>query len=146
MKNLTDSNALLRFVDDSLSGKQPYFWLSEKPKKEKKSIKVVGDSFKARVFDTKRDALVLIYHPIAHKNRGLKDKFESFASAVDSEKLLVARVNGINESSVFKNPGKLPAIVHFSSADLESEGSTGEVVEAPFGLTASPRVKEQTEY
>ncbi len=59
---------------------------------------------KAHVFDTKRDALMLIYHPVAHKNRGLKERFESLAGSVDPEKLLVARYNGVNESSVFKNP------------------------------------------
>ena len=62
-----------------MSGNRPYYWLSENEKKEKNSVKVVGDSFKARIYDTKRDALVLVYHPIASKNRGLKEKFEQFA-------------------------------------------------------------------
>ena len=83
MAKLQDSDALLSFVKESLNGQRPYFWPSENPKKPKSSVKVVGDSFKARVFDTKRDALVLIYHPIAHKNRGLKQLYEKFANSVD---------------------------------------------------------------
>ena len=144
---MQDSDALLRFVKESISGQRPYFWPSENPKKPKSSVKVVGDSFKARVFDTKRDALVLIYHPIAHKNRGLKQLYEKFASSVDQSKLLVARYNGLNESSVFKSPTKLPAIVHFSNADLgQAQSEESKQVEAPFGLTGSDRIKEQTEY
>ena len=154
LAKLLDSDALLRFVNESLNGQRPYFWPSENPKKPKSSVKVVGDSFKARVFDTKRDALVLIYHPIAHKNRGLKQLYEKFANSVDQSKLLVARYNGINESPVFKNPAKLPAIVHFSNnADLDEaeaapDSSSGHQVtqDAPFGMAGSARVKEQTEY
>jgi len=108
---------------------------------------VVGDSLKAHVFDTHRDALMLIYHPVASKNRGLKERFESLAQSVDSSKLLVARYNGVNESAVFKNPNKLPAIVHFTSSDLSQlrEESSGEAVDAPFGETTS-RLKECVEY
>lgn len=32
---LTSPDALLKFVNESLSGKRPHFWLSENPKKEK---------------------------------------------------------------------------------------------------------------
>jgi len=123
LSKITDADSLINFVNDSISGKQPYFWMSENPKKEKSSVKIVGDSFKARVFDTKRDALVLIYHPISHKNRGLKGIFERFAAIVDDKELLVARFNGINESAVFKSPAKLPAIVHFSNAEIEGSKS-----------------------
>lgn len=154
LSKITDADSLINFVNDSLSGKQPYFWQSEKPKKEKSSVKIVGASFKARVFDTKRDALVLIYHPIAHKNRALKRVFERFAASVDDKELLVARYNGINESAVFKSPAKLPAIVHFSNTEIEGSKSAAQNetdggandVEAPFGLVGSSRVKEQTEY
>ena len=76
LNKLVDPEGLLQFVNESVGGARPYFWLSENAKKEKHTVKVVGESFKARVFDTKRDALVLVYHPIAHKNRGLKEKFE----------------------------------------------------------------------
>jgi len=122
---LADSETLLHFVRESMHGKRPYFWLSERPKKAKFSHKAVGDSFKARVFDTKRDALVLVYHPIAHKNRGLKEKFDELAQSVDQDKLLLVRYNGVNESAVFKNPHKLPALVHFTSSH-ELEASKGQ--------------------
>ena len=108
----------MRFVRESLDGKRPHFWLSERSKQAKHSAKAVGDSFKAHVFDTKRDVLCLVYHPVAHKNRGLKQKFDELAKTVDQDKLLLVRYNGINESAVFKNPTKLPALVHFTSADL----------------------------
>ena len=133
-------------MNESLEGKRPYFWLSENPKKDKASVKVVGDSLKARVYDTKRDALVLFYHPISHKNRGLKEKFESYAKQADQSKLLVARCNGINESSVFKTPAKLPAIVHFSSLQIDEEPkSDSDPSDAPFGKATS-RVKEAVEF
>jgi len=58
----------------------------------------------------------------------------------------MVRYNGINESSVFKNPSKLPAIVHFTSADLgqDSNASDGSA-EAPFGQNTS-NLKESTEF
>ena len=123
--------------------------MSENPKTKRDSVKVVGESFKARIYDTKRDALVLVYHPIAHKNRGLKEKLDAFARSADSDKLLVARYSGINESSVFKNPAKLPAILHFSAVDLQDETSSTEEAkaaqDAPFGANTT-KAKEQTEY
>jgi len=82
-KALTDSDTLLSFVRESVEGKRPNFWLSEREKSAKSSAKAVGDSFKARVFDTKRDVLCLVYHPVAHKNRGMKQKFDELAKMVD---------------------------------------------------------------
>ena len=79
--------------------------------------------------------MVLVYHPIAEKNRKLKEKFDAFAKSLDKEekeKLLVGRYNGINESPVFKNPKKLPALVYFSALKQEGEGV--------------PPIKEQIEY
>jgi hypothetical protein len=32
---LTSADGLLKFVNESLSGERPHFWLSENPKKEK---------------------------------------------------------------------------------------------------------------
>jgi len=144
---LHSADSLIKFVNESLSGERPHHWLSENHMKEKKSVKVVGDSLKAHIYDTKRDALLLVYHPIAHKNRGLKERFEAFAKTVDQDKLLIARYNGVNESPVFKSPAKLPAIVHFSSVDVsaEEEEKPAGGVDAPFGTTTS-RVKEAIEY
>ena len=42
-------------------------------------MKIVGQTFEKLVYDGKRDALVLVYHPHKEKNRGLKKKFEAFA-------------------------------------------------------------------
>ena len=66
---------------------------------------------------------MLVYHPIKEKNRNLKKKFEAFAESLSidgNQNLLVGRYNGINESAVFKNPKKLPALIHFTSS-LKSE-------------------------
>ena len=76
------------------------------------------------MFDGQRDALVLVYHPIKEKNRNLKDKFEAFAESLNVEgveNLLVGRYNGINESAVFKNPKKLPALIYFGSSEKDKE-------------------------
>ena len=86
---------------------------------------------------------MLVYHPLDHKNRGLKQKFEAFAKNVDQSKLLVARYNGVNESAVFKNPVKLPAIVHFTRSTEDVGEDAG--ADAPFGKTTS-LIKEATEY
>jgi hypothetical protein len=48
------------------------------------------------VFDRDRDALVFIHHPVAEKNRGLKEKFEEFTKEYSDEKLLIARYRGTN--------------------------------------------------
>ena len=55
----------------------------------------------------------------------------------------MARYNGINESSVFKNPGKLPAILHFTRCSEDVGEDQG--ADAPFGKTTS-LIKEATEY
>jgi len=89
--------------------------------------------------------LVLVYHPVSHKNRGLKEKFDELARSVDQDKLLIVRYNGINESAVFKNPTKLPAIIHFTNANLEAGSGVPESGDSPFGQSTS-RVKECTEY
>jgi len=52
---------------------------SQNEKHQKHSAKLVGQDFEKRVIDSEEDALVLIYHPLSEKNRGLKDKFERFA-------------------------------------------------------------------
>jgi hypothetical protein len=62
-----------------INGERPLYWSGETEKRVKYSQKVVGDDFEKRVFETDRDALLLIHHPVGAKNRGLKDKFEDFA-------------------------------------------------------------------
>jgi len=87
----------------------------------------VGEEFEKRVIETKRDALVLIFHPNPEKNRGLKEKFEHFCQVAKAEgcPLFLARYNGVNESEVFKNPKKLPALVLFK-ANKEEEKLDGD--------------------
>lgn len=65
-----------QFVSEVLNGERPLYWESLKPTPTKHSIKVVGQEFEKRVIDSSQDALLLIYHPLSHKNRGLKEKFE----------------------------------------------------------------------
>lgn len=40
---------------------------------------MVGEDFEKVVIDSDKDVLVLAYHPVSEKNRGLKQKFEKFA-------------------------------------------------------------------
>lgn len=40
---------------------------------------MVGDDFEQRVFNSSKEGIMLVYHPITDKNRGLKDKFDQFA-------------------------------------------------------------------
>jgi len=76
---------------------------------------VVGDDFEQRVFNSSKEGIMLVYHPITDKNRGLKDKFDQFAYRHSNAGISYFRYNGINESEVFKTPGKLPAILYFKS-------------------------------
>ena len=73
---LVNPTKFTTFVDQVINGERPLYWESEKEKKEKFSQKLVGEDFEKRVIDSDRDALVLVYHPISEKNRGLKHKFE----------------------------------------------------------------------
>ena len=135
LTKILDSNKLLDFTTDAFHNKLPLAWLGEKEKQKKYSTKVIGQTFEKLVFDGRRDALVLVYHPVKEKNRKLKEKFDAFAKTLDKEeqqKLLVGRYNGVNESPVFKNPKKLPALVYFSALKQEEEGV--------------PPIKEQIEY
>ena len=97
-----------------MNGERPLYWESEKPKVDKYSQKVVGEDFEKVVIDSEKDALVLIYHPLSEKNRGLKEKFEKFAEKnTENKNVSLLRYNGVNESSVFRNPSKLPVIKLF---------------------------------
>ena len=57
------------------------------------------------------DSLVLVYHPLKEKNRGLKEKFDHYCRNYDR----CFRYNGLNESPIFNTPAKLPAIIFFKS-------------------------------
>ena len=83
-------------------------------------MRVVGESFEKLIFDSPKDSLVLVHHPISHKNRGLKDKWEKFAEVNENKNILIGRYSGINESDVFKTPKKLPAIVYFKTVKDEN--------------------------
>jgi thioredoxin-like negative regulator of GroEL len=84
----------------------------------------VGDDFERRVFDSKKEALVLVYHPHSEKNRELKSKFESLAESMQDSNMTIARYNGVNQSPVYKNPSKLPALVLF-----KKNGDLPEIIE-----------------
>lgn len=111
---IKDSAKLAQFVTEALNGKRELYWESEKVKPQKYSDKVVGNEFERRVLESKRDSLILIYHPLAEKNRGLKEKFEMLAQNLggSNDKLLIGRCNGLNESSAYLKPQKLPAIIY----------------------------------
>ena len=46
---------------------------------------MIGQTFEKLVFDGRRDALVLVYHPVKEKNRKLKEKFDAFAKTLEKE-------------------------------------------------------------
>ena len=60
---------------------------------------------------------MLVYHPINEKNRKLRDAYEEFTriEGAKDESLIIARMNGLNESEYFKGPEKLPAVLYFKS-------------------------------
>lgn len=78
MYHLEDLTQLDKFVGEVLNGEGKLWWPSLNDKKEKHSVKIVGLDLENRVFNTSNDALVLFYHPLTGKNRGLKEKFEHF--------------------------------------------------------------------
>ena len=122
---LTCPEKLKSFALDACYKRIPYSWMSEKDKIWKKSTKLVGTTFKKMVLDNHKDALVLIYHPKKDKNRGLKQKLEALSEHVTKtdQDILVARYNGVNESSAFKKPSKLPAIIYFRKDNVNPEDS-----------------------
>ena len=79
LATLKNPQKLLDFVDEARSGSRPAFYEQMRTKPEKYSVKIAGKDFEKRVFESKKDALVLIYHPEPEKNRGIKQKFEHFA-------------------------------------------------------------------
>lgn len=81
LATLKNPQKLLDFVDEARSGSRPAFYEQMRTIPEKYSVKIAGKDFEKRVFESKKDALVLIYHPEPEKNRGIKQKFEHFAQA-----------------------------------------------------------------
>ena len=84
----------------------------------------MGADFEQRVFNSSRDAIMLIYHPLSQKNRGLKQRFDRFADLEQTNgnsALQFFRYNGLNESEVFKTPSKLPAIIYFRRTEKDGE-------------------------
>lgn len=71
LHTLLDPEQIDKFVRESLNGSLPLYWETEKIPKKKYSLKVVGEDFDKRIFENKKDSLVLIYHPIKEKNRGI---------------------------------------------------------------------------
>ena len=138
---IAEPSLLNDFVTDALAEKRELFWFSLDKKKPKHSQKIVGSDLERRIFDTARDALVLFYHPLAHKNRGVKQKYEEFAktTSADPRQLLVARCNGINESEVYRPPAKLPALVYFKT---QPDGSFKEIIE--YELTRDHMLRSST--
>lgn len=112
-ETLTDPDKLVDFVKSAVLGQLPTYWETDKTPIQKYSIKVVGEDFEKRIIESKKDSLVLVYHPLKEKNRHLQDTFEEFTRISKSDILSFARFNGINEASTFKSPSKLPALVYF---------------------------------
>jgi len=75
---LTDFTKLVGFVKASINNELKYYWDSTPIPKEKYSQKIVGEDFDKRILESKRDSLVLVYHPIKDKNRHIIDKYEEF--------------------------------------------------------------------
>ena len=102
VETLTDPDKLVNFVKSAVLGQLPLYWETEKVPKHKYSLKVVGEDFEKRVLDSKKDALVLISHPIKEKNRGLLQTYEELAreerTKPENSGLIIARYNGVNES------------------------------------------------
>lgn len=98
--------------------------------KERFSQKVVGEDFEKRLLDSKKDAILLIQHPIKEKNSQLVEQYEELAffdkNKPENSNLIFARYNGVNEAATFKSPAKLPALVYFKRPLNEKGEATGE--------------------
>lgn len=87
---ITDFSKIVEFVKSSINNELKYYWDTTPIPQVKYSQKIVGEDFDKRILDSKRDALVLIHHPIKEKNRGLLEKFEEFVKSQDT-------VNGMSK-------------------------------------------------
>jgi len=72
LSKLTSAKGLLDFINNSQMGSPLHYRSVTDKWSNKHSAKIVGEEFEKRVVETKKDALVLIYHPMSEKNRGLK--------------------------------------------------------------------------
>lgn len=70
-ETLTDPEKLVEFVKSAVLNQLPLYWETEKVPKQKHSQKVVGEDFEKRIMETKKDALVLVHHPLKEKNNKL---------------------------------------------------------------------------
>ena len=76
---ITDPKKLLGFLEESLDEKRPVYFTRSDPKAKRYAERVTGETFEKQILDGKRDALMLIFHPNPEKNRGLKEKFQTYA-------------------------------------------------------------------
>jgi len=77
----------------------------------------------------------------------LKQKYEHFCKEAKAEgvDLFTARYNGVNESEVFKNPSKLPALLLFKSPSDKLQGDDGTMKEQiSFSQTRNHMLKTST--
>ncbi len=81
LDNLTDAEKIVNFVKASVNGENKVYWDTTPIPKTKYSQKIVGEDFDKRILESKRDALVLVYHPIKEKNRELLSLYEEFVNS-----------------------------------------------------------------
>ena len=62
----------------TINNEEPLYWESEKIPKVTHSLKVAGEDFEKRILESKKDALVLVSHPIKEKNRKMLELYEEF--------------------------------------------------------------------
>ena len=78
---LKSPKKLAQFINEVLNGERSLYWESLRVKPTKFSERVVGEDFEKKVIESDKDVLLLVHHPLNHKNRGLKERFNSFAEA-----------------------------------------------------------------
>ena len=79
--------------------------------------KLCADDFDKAIFEKNKhlDKIVLVSHPVAHKNFGLTEEYDAVANLFkgNNKKLQIYEMNGVNENKAFKVPTKLPAVLFF---------------------------------
>jgi hypothetical protein len=66
---LTNFQQMSMFVRGAINEQLPLYWESEKIPTQWYSQKVVGEDFEKRIMESKKDCMVLVYHPVKEKNR-----------------------------------------------------------------------------